>query len=138
MRARTTARGVVQLPLMLSFVAFLLLFSAHSCVGRLTDREKKAQKFVPPNYGSPDSTDDLDATYNLAALLSKVGDHATAAAHLAALLWREPLFVDAHVRLGLCKARLGDVDGARAAWRRAVDLDPNCAEARANLGLVTA
>ena len=40
-------------------------------------------------------------------------------------------------RQGLERARLGDVDAARACWRKALELDPGCLEARTNLSLVT-
>ena len=44
----------------------------------------------------------------------------------------------AHNNRGLAKLKLGDVDGARADWMRALELEPGMREAEENLKRLTA
>jgi len=45
--------------------------------------------------------------------------------HYQAAVQQNPAMVDAWINLGICRARLGDPEGARQAWTKALDLAPN-------------
>lgn len=61
------------------------------------------------------------------------GDIAAALGHADALLAKEPGNATAHHLRGICLQRSGDPAGARAAFERAVGLDPESAESRVSL-----
>ncbi|ARA94733.1 hypothetical protein AWN76_017275 [Rhodothermaceae bacterium RA] len=45
--------------------------------------------------------------------------------HYQAAVQQNPAMTDAWINLGICRARLGDPEGARQAWTKALDLAPN-------------
>ena len=55
--------------------------------------------------------------------------------HLERALELDPSSASASNGLGVARAQAGDLDGAIAAWRRAVDLSPSQYEALFNLAL---
>ena len=63
-------------------------------------------------------------------------DFEAAQAVFSQLVTERPDFPDLHNKLGLCRAMLGDLDGALAAFDRAIELAPTYAEARVNRGIV--
>lgn len=70
--------------------------------------------------------DDGDALFYLSVLLiNQKQQYAEAEAHLRHLLEVEPTRAGAYYWLGLALEDTGDISGARQAWGRAVDLDPN-------------
>lgn len=63
-------------------------------------------------------------------------DFKAAQAVFTQLLAERPDFPDLHNKLGLCRAMLGDLDGALSAFDRAIELAPTYAEALVNRGIV--
>ncbi len=83
-------------------------------------RHEEPRPRVPP---------DVESGYR--ALLA--GDLAKARRHYAAAVEADPANVDAQLGLATAEARLGNVPGAAAAYRRVLDLDPRNATAIAGL-----
>jgi len=63
-------------------------------------------------------------------------DFEAAHAVFTELLAERPDFPDLHNKLGLCRAMLGDLDGALLAFDQAIELAPTYAEALVNRGIV--
>ena len=70
---------------------------------------------------------------NLANAWATLGEHARAAGLYREALRRAPGDAQTHYALGCSLAYLGDRPGARAEWRRALELDPTHEPARTNL-----
>ena len=68
----------------------------------------------------PDRT---DVRFRLAAMSLDTGDYARAERHFKHLTAEEPERAIFHARLAQARRHLGDLDGAAAAYRRALELD---------------
>ena len=80
-----------------------------------------------------DAPEDVTTQYNLALALLYQGNYREAAAHLAAVVEKEPEFADAYEKLAIALHRLGDIPGAISALERAVALDPDNTRLRSAL-----
>lgn len=79
-------------------------------------------------------TRNLDAGMRSAEALERAGQTAMARARLMELEARDPGRADVALSLGRVLEQLGDRDGARQRYERAVELEPRSAEARRGLG----
>ena len=79
--------------------------------------------------------DCLPARLGLARLLRESDETAAALEQLRHALSLAPLDAEVHFELALTRNRAGDVEGAVAAYQRALELDPDYAAANTNLGL---
>lgn len=77
---------------------------------------------------------DGEAALALARRLLERDENREAAQVLARLLERDPARARAWMMLGAARRRLGQLDGAETATRRALEIEPRYAEARSNLG----
>lgn len=69
----------------------------------------------------------------LARLVGRAGDDAAARALLETCVTDDPGSVKAWLNLGVARARLGDLQGARRAWRTVIELAPDHREAKSLL-----
>jgi tetratricopeptide (TPR) repeat protein len=82
---------------------------------------------------APDCT---AARLGLARLLRESGETAAALEEIRQALQIAPRDPTAHFESALVHNRSGDVQGALAAYQRVLELDPDCAAAATNLGLI--
>lgn len=68
--------------------------------------------------------------------IARAGVYASRASHRLALLAHDPESAPAWNDLGLAREEAGDLAGARAAWRRAIELDPHYSKPLSNLGRI--
>jgi tetratricopeptide (TPR) repeat protein len=83
---------------------------------------------------SRESPDDLLWAYHLAIATRESGRVEESTAMLAKLAAKHPDFAPLQQRLGDALLQTGDLEGARAAFRRVIDLEPTAAEGYAGLG----
>ena len=76
------------------------------------------------------------ARLGLARMLRESGETAAALEHVRQALRIAPHDAAVHFESALAHNRSGDVQGALAAYQRALELDPGCAAAAINLGLI--
>ena len=63
--------------------------------------------------------------YNVGSLLYDQAELEPAIRYFELALQRNPEFAEAHMQLGFCKLRQGDMDGARTHFERVVEIDPD-------------
>jgi tetratricopeptide (TPR) repeat protein len=76
------------------------------------------------------------ALVNRAALSAANLEYGAAEEDLTVALQNDPMSVEAFVALGIVQRRQGNVNGARASFNKALEVDPNDALARFNLGVL--
>jgi predicted O-linked N-acetylglucosamine transferase (SPINDLY family) len=76
---------------------------------------------------------DAEVLYAKAAVLRKLNRHAEALEVLDVLLASDPAHVGGWCARGLVAHEMGEYDAARGAYRRALELDPDCVLARSRL-----
>ena len=81
------------------------------------------------------AADCMPARLGLARMLRESDETAAALEHLQHALRLAPLDAGIHFELALTRNRAGDVQGAVAAYQRALELEPDYAAANTNLGL---
>ena len=89
-------------------------------LGRLEEAERHFQEAVA---GAGDEALEIRARFMLGALLLQGGHYAAAGEQYQRILVLAPASADAHLFLGDAYAGLGNVVKARAAWRRARNID---------------
>jgi tetratricopeptide (TPR) repeat protein len=78
------------------------------------------------------------ALVNRANLSLQTFEYAAAEEDLKLAVAQDPLNADAYVALGIAQKKQGNLTGAKSALNKAVDLDPDNAYARFNLGVLMA
>ncbi len=85
-----------------------------------------------------DNPDDAAARHSLGLAYMYGGDFAAAKEQFEIVVTLEPQFADGHAKLAMCLAQLGNVEAARRAISRALELEPDNARVREMAGRLKA
>jgi tetratricopeptide (TPR) repeat protein len=110
-----------------------LLLSAAITYNNIDQREKSRDLLLRLETSASDANIRLKATLLLAQDSFDSGDISAALQRYQEVLKEDPLNVDAWYGLGLVYSKENDQLGARAAFRKVVQIDPNHADARRRL-----
>ena len=113
----------------------LLLFTLARNYRALNDSDKAKQYLTETVRTTHDELLELKSRYELGMILHQEGNSDEAEKEFTAILEKDPNYADAHYGLGVVYESREDMIKARAAWRRALRLDPMHEQSREKLTL---
>lgn len=113
----------------------LLLFTLARNYRALKDSEKAKQYLLETIRTTEDDLLEMKSRYELGMILFDEGQTEDAEKEFTAILEKDPNYADAHYGLGVIYEFREDLIKARAAWRRALRLDPMHGQSRDKLTL---